>query len=96
MPAHRGQLRRRQGRQHAAGAAAAALALALCSAAAWVRPAAGHAVMIDPASRPWYDYLEHYNYNPHAVFAGGERPRRAPGAPRQRRAHAAAGGRSAR
>jgi hypothetical protein len=31
----------------------------------------GHAVMLDPASRPWLDYLERYNYNPHAVYAGG-------------------------
>ena len=34
-------------------------------------PAAAHSVMIDPPSRPWLDYLEKYNYNPHAVFAGG-------------------------
>lgn len=33
-----------------------------------------HAVMIQPRSRPWYDYLERYNYNPHAVFAGGKTP----------------------
>jgi hypothetical protein len=35
------------------------------------RAAHGHAVMIQPKSRPWYDYLLNYNYNPHAVFAGG-------------------------
>lgn len=29
-------------------------------------------VMFNPKSRPWYDYLLNYNYNPHAVFAGGE------------------------
>jgi hypothetical protein len=27
--------------------------------------------MLDPPSRPWLDYLLNYNYNPHAVFAGG-------------------------
>ncbi|KAF8058835.1 TNNI3K [Scenedesmus sp. PABB004] len=53
----------------AGGAAALLVGLALLACAA--RPAAGHAVMISPKSRPWYDYLLHYNYNPHAVFAGG-------------------------
>ncbi|KAF6258440.1 hypothetical protein COO60DRAFT_1639124 [Scenedesmus sp. NREL 46B-D3] len=33
--------------------------------------AAAHMVMFNPKSRPWYDYLLNYNYNPHAVFAGG-------------------------
>jgi hypothetical protein len=49
------------------------LALLLCmlAAAALAPRAAAHVVMIDPKSRPWYDYLEKYNYNPHAVFAGG-------------------------
>jgi hypothetical protein len=47
-------------------ALAAALLLACCASRA-----AGHVVMIDPMSRPWLDYLENYNYNPHAVFAGG-------------------------
>jgi len=31
-----------------------------------------HVVMIAPKSRAWYDYLLNYNYNPHAVFAGGK------------------------
>jgi hypothetical protein len=31
-----------------------------------------HAVMIDPPSRQWNDYLWNYNYNPHAVNAGGQ------------------------
>jgi len=55
----------------AAAAAATATAVLLLAAACLVRPTDGHAVMIDPKSRPWLDYLEHYNYNPHAVFAGG-------------------------
>jgi hypothetical protein len=37
-----------------------------------VQQAAAHMVMFNPKSRPWYDYLLNYNYNPHAVFAGGE------------------------
>ena len=45
--------------------------LALAAAAAAPRGASAHAVMIDPPSRPWMDYLVNYNYNPHAVFAGG-------------------------
>jgi hypothetical protein len=57
-------------RTPALAAAAAALFLALLAAAA-LPAARGHAVMIDPASRPWLDYLERYNYNPHAVYAGG-------------------------
>uniref|UniRef100_A0A383VJQ7 Chitin-binding type-4 domain-containing protein n=1 Tax=Tetradesmus obliquus TaxID=3088 RepID=A0A383VJQ7_TETOB len=36
-----------------------------------VQQAAAHMVMFNPKSRPWYDYLLNYNYNPHAVFAGG-------------------------
>lgn len=35
------------------------------------RPADAHAVLISPQSRPWYDYLLRYNYNPHAVYGGG-------------------------
>jgi hypothetical protein len=31
-----------------------------------------HAVMIEPKSRQWNDYLLNYNYNPHAVNAGGQ------------------------
>jgi hypothetical protein len=56
------------------GSARAALAL-LLAAVACVSRCAGHAVMIDPPSRPWLDYLENYNYLPHQVFAGGEAPR---------------------
>jgi hypothetical protein len=40
--------------------------------ASMVQQAAAHMVMFNPKSRPWYDYLLNYNYNPHAVFAGGE------------------------
>ena len=47
--------------------AAAALLLALLGACV----ADAHAVMLKPASRPWLDYMNNYNYNPHAVFAGG-------------------------
>lgn len=36
------------------------------------RTALGHAVMIKPESRAWYDYLLRYNYNPHAVYGGGQ------------------------
>eukprot|EP00882_Tetradesmus_deserticola_P020817 GHRQ01022500.1.p1 GENE.GHRQ01022500.1~~GHRQ01022500.1.p1 ORF type:complete len:139 (+),score=38.93 GHRQ01022500.1:277-693(+) len=39
--------------------------------AGMVQQSAAHMVMFNPKSRPWYDYLLHYNYNPHAVFAGG-------------------------
>jgi hypothetical protein len=46
----------------------AALALALLT-----RGARGHAVMIDPQSRSWLDYLENYNYIPHGVNGGGAR-----------------------
>jgi hypothetical protein len=52
--------------------AVAAATAVLLAAAAWLPSADAHAVMIDPKSRPWYDYLERYNYNPHAVFAGGK------------------------
>jgi predicted carbohydrate-binding protein with CBM5 and CBM33 domain len=34
--------------------------------------AEGHAVMLNPISRQWDDYLIRYNYNPHAINAGGE------------------------
>jgi hypothetical protein len=37
----------------------------------FMQQAQGHAVMIEPVSRPWIDYLEHDNYLPHQVFAGG-------------------------
>jgi hypothetical protein len=63
-------------RHHRQAAALAAALLSLLQLSAWVAPAHGHAVMIDPKSRPWYDYLENYNYNPHAVYAGGEGPGR--------------------
>lgn len=36
-----------------------------------VLPAQGHMVMIEPQSRQWLDYTLRYNYNPHAVNAGG-------------------------
>lgn len=32
-----------------------------------LRPAAGHAVMVEPRSRPWMEYLKNYNYLPHQV-----------------------------
>ena len=32
-----------------------------------LRPAAGHAVMVEPRSRPWMEYLQNYNYLPHQV-----------------------------
>jgi hypothetical protein len=48
---------------------AAALPLVVLSLAP--RAAHAHAVLIDPPSRPWLDYLLNYNYNPHAVNAGG-------------------------
>jgi hypothetical protein len=50
-------------------AAAACLALVLVTLAPSATDA--HAVMINPESRAWYDYLLRYNYNPHAVYAGG-------------------------
>ena len=34
-----------------------------------LRPAAGHAVMVEPRSRPWMEYLQNYNYLPHQVRA---------------------------
>lgn len=46
--------------------------LVVCLSSSWVQQAAAHAVMFEPKSRPWYDYLLNYNYNPHAVFAGGK------------------------
>lgn len=56
----------------APAAAAAALALVVAVALAALVPAVhAHAVMLNPQSRPWYDYLLRYNYNPHAVYAGG-------------------------
>jgi hypothetical protein len=47
------------------------LLLSIIAAAALVGVASGHAVMVEPKSRAWIDYLENYNYNPHAVSAGG-------------------------
>lgn len=32
-----------------------------------LRPVTGHAVMIEPRSRPWMEYLKNYNYLPHQV-----------------------------
>jgi hypothetical protein len=55
----------------AATAAAACLLAAVLVLAALVQQAAAHAVMIEPKSRQWYDYTLRYNYNPHAVNAGG-------------------------
>ncbi|GBF99128.1 hypothetical protein Rsub_12020 [Raphidocelis subcapitata] len=57
----------------AAVAALPLAALLLLLAAALVPRAAAHAVMLEPKSRSWIDYLENYNYRPHEVFAGGVR-----------------------
>lgn len=53
------------------GVAAAAL-VALVSVACLAAGAHGHAVMIEPKSRAWFDYLLRYNYNPHAINGGGK------------------------
>lgn len=49
----------------------AVAAVVLLQCALLAQQSDAHAVMIDPKSRPWYDYMDNYNYNPHAVFAGG-------------------------
>jgi len=50
----------------------ALVALGALLASSLVQQADAHAVMIKPESRAWYDYLLRYNYNPHAVYAGGQ------------------------
>ncbi len=52
-------------------AAASSLLAVLLVSLGQPQTAEGHAVLINPSSRPWQDYLRHYNYNPHAVNAGG-------------------------
>lgn len=72
-PASTYTIKRRKQQQPLAAAATITATLAAAFALLTLLPggASAHAVLLDPPSRPWMDYLLNYNYNPHAVFAGG-------------------------